>query len=160
MEIVNDIWHPFLEVLFEEVLQFTGKFDTCGSPSNNNHVKKAFTLLIRLIFEASSLNTVHDALANLLGVPYFFEKAGVFPHTGDAERCILSTNGDDEHVERYFGRRSIAFDFRIIIDVNDFFLMINLGGLSFIISDCDLFVTKYVTDRFHYGAVLDSSGGT
>ena len=120
MELVDDVGDPFFEVLFEEVLEFAGEFDAGGAAADDDHVEESFAFLRRLVFEAGRFDAVHDALADLLGVADFFEKAGVLFYPGDAKGCILGADADDEHVEGDFGRGGVAFDFRFVIDVNDF----------------------------------------
>lgn len=103
VEVVGDVRDPFLEVLFEEVLEFAGELNACGAAANDHHVQKTFAFLVGLVFEARSFDAVHNALADLLGVADFFEKAGVFADTGDAKGSVFSTDAYDEHVKRNFG---------------------------------------------------------
>lgn len=52
MEMIRYLWHPLLEILLEKVLQLAGKFDTCGTTSNDNlydfSIPLSETLLLRL----------------------------------------------------------------------------------------------------------------
>ena len=72
MEVVNDFGDPFFKVLFEEVLEFAGEFDACGTAAYNDHVEEAFALFVGLVFERGGFHAIHDSFANLLRIADFF----------------------------------------------------------------------------------------
>ena len=76
VEVIGDFRNPLLKILLEEILEFTSKFNTSGTSTNDDHVEKALSFFRRLVFEASCLNAVHDALADLLSIADFFQEAG------------------------------------------------------------------------------------
>ena len=88
--------------LFEEILQFSCELDACRTTSYNNHVQKAFPLLIRLVFEGSSLDAIHDSFPDLLSISHLLQKAGVFPDAGNSKGGVLSPNSNNKHIERHF----------------------------------------------------------
>ena len=155
VELVDDVGDPFSEVLLEEVLELAGEFDARGTAADDNHVEEPFALRVGLVFEAGGFDAVHDALADLLGVADFFQEARVFTDAGDAEGGVFGANTDDEHVEGDLGRGGVAFDFGVVVDVDDFFLVIDFGGFGFVVFDGGLFVAENVADGLHDGAVLN-----
>lgn len=84
MEVVLNLRNPLPQILFEEVLEFTSKLDTGRATANDNHVEKSLDFFFGLVLERSRLDTVHDALADLLGVTDFLQKARVVLDSGDA----------------------------------------------------------------------------
>ena len=71
VEVVDDFGDPFFEVLFEEILEFAGKFDACGTAAYDNHVEEAFALFVGLVFERGRFHAVHDSFADLLCIADF-----------------------------------------------------------------------------------------
>lgn len=83
LEVLLDFRNPLLQVILEEVLQLTGELDTSRATTNHNHVEKTLDFVFSLVLEHSSLNAVHDALADLLSIVDLLQEAGVLPDTGD-----------------------------------------------------------------------------
>lgn len=83
MEVVLDLRNPLLEILLEEVLELTSELDTGRSTANHDHVQQTLHFLFSLVLEDSSLDAVHDTLADLLGVTNFLQEARVLSDTGD-----------------------------------------------------------------------------
>ena len=160
MEVVGDFRDPFLEILFEEVLQFTGEFDAGGAAADDDHVQKTSSFLRRLIFEASGFDAVHDALPYLLCIANLFQKAGMFADAGDAEGRILSTDADDEHIKGNFCGAGVPFDLGLVIDVDYLALIIDLGGVGLVVFDSSFLVSEDVADRLHDRTVLDGTSRT
>lgn len=160
MEIVSDFRDPFLEVLLEEVLELASEFDTGGTTAHDDHVEEAFTLLRRLIFEAGRFDTVHDALADLLGVANFLQETRMFADTGYAKGCVFSTATYNEHVERDFGRGRVSFDFGFIVDVDNLALIVDLGGFGLVVFNGGFLVAEDVSYGFHDGSMFDRAGCT
>lgn len=106
VELVRDVGDPFAEVVFEEVLQLSGEFDTgrtttddnlvggvsrlgdftrgCASWRETHHVKKTLLLLLGLILEQRSLDAVHNLGPNLLRVGNLLQEARMLFHTRDS----------------------------------------------------------------------------
>jgi hypothetical protein len=55
--------------------------------------------------------------------------------------------------------RDIALDLRVITDVHQALLVVDLGSLGFVVLDGGLLVAQDVADRLHDGAVLDQASG-
>ena len=83
LEVVLDLWQPLLQVRVEKVLQFTGEFDTGRTATDDDHVKQALLLLLRLVLERGRLAAVHDAVADTLGIADLFQEEAVLPDTRD-----------------------------------------------------------------------------
>jgi hypothetical protein len=83
VEVVLDFGNPLLQVIVEEILKFTGEFDTSGATANHNHVQQALDLIVGLVLETGSLDTVHNTFADFLGVTNFLQEAGVLTNTGN-----------------------------------------------------------------------------
>lgn len=90
LEVVGEFGNPFLEVVFEKVLEFASKLDTSGTTTNDNHVEKTLDFLGALVLEGGSLAAVHDPLANALSIVDLLEEARVFAHTGDTWVAMLA----------------------------------------------------------------------
>lgn len=73
---------------------------------------------------------------------------------------VLGTNTDHKHVEGNLGVRDITLNFRIIADIHNPLLIVDLGGLGFVELDTGLLVAQDISDRLHDRAVLDQTGGT
>lgn len=71
---------------------------------------------------------------------------------------VLSTDTHHEHVKRNFRAGDIALDLGVVANVDNALLVIDLGGLRFVILDGALLVTQNVPDGFHDGAMLDQTG--
>ena len=54
----------------------------------------------------------------------------------------------------------VTLDGRVVVDVDDLLLVINLGRLGFVVLDGSLLVAQKVADGLHDGAVLDGADGT
>lgn len=158
-EVANNLRNPLLEVVLEEILKLASEFDTSGATTDDNHVQQTLDLLGALVLESGSLTAVHDALANLLSVADLLQEAAVFLDTRDTESSVLSADTDDEHVEGDLGLRSSALDLRFIVDVDNLFLVVDLGGLGFVVLDGGGLVTEEVADGFHNAAVFDGTSG-
>lgn len=78
VEVVLDLGNPLFKIIVEEVLDLTSELDTSGTTTDDNHVQKSLDLLFSLILEHGGLDTVHDALADLLGITDFLQEARVF----------------------------------------------------------------------------------
>lgn len=160
MEVVGDFRDPFLEILFEEVLQFAGEFDAGGAAADDDHVQKTLSFRRGLIFEARGFDAVHDALPYLLCITNLFQEAGMFADAGDAERRILSTDADDEHIKGDFCGTGVSFNLRLVIDVDYLALIIDLGGVGLVVFDGSFLVSEDVADGLHDGTVLDGTRRT
>ena len=73
---------------------------------------------------------------------------------------VLGTNTDNQHIEGNLSVGDIALDFRIIADVNDTLLIIDLSSFGFKEFDGGLLLTENVANGLHDRAVLDQTGGT
>lgn len=82
------------------------------------------------------------------------------PSQALTESGILSTHSHDEHVERDNSAGDVALDFRIIADMYDAVLVVDLGGLGFIVLNRSLLVTKNVSDGLHDRTMLDQASCT
>jgi hypothetical protein len=76
-ELVGNLGHPSLEVVLEEILEFTGKFDTGGATTNDNHVQKTLALLGALVLEGCGFTAVHDTLTDTLSISDLLQEARV-----------------------------------------------------------------------------------
>lgn len=56
--------------------------------------------------------------------------------------------------------RDVTLDLRIVTDIHDPLLIVDLGGLGFVEADPTNLLPENVTDGFHNRAVLDQTGGT
>lgn len=70
---------------------------------------------------------------------------------------ILGTNTDDKHVERDLVLIRITLDIRVVADVDDLLLVVDLGGLGFVVCDASLLVAQKVANGLHDGAVLNGA---
>lgn len=73
------------------------------------------------------------------------------------EGCVFSTDTNDEHVEGHLGVGDVSLDLRVIADVHDTLLVIDLGGFGFVEVHVGGLLTEDVTDRLHDGAVLNQT---
>jgi hypothetical protein len=73
--------------------------------------------------------------------------------------CIFRAYTDDEHVKGDLGFGGVALDLRLVINVDDALLVVDLGGLGFVVLDGGLLVAQKVADRLHDGAVLNGADG-
>ena len=75
------------------------------------------------------------------------------------ESGILSSDTNDQHVKGNLGHGDVALDIRVVVDVHNPPLVINLGGLRFVVPDGRLLVAQKAADGLHDGAVLDGADG-
>jgi hypothetical protein len=81
-------------------------------------------------------------------------------HAGQrTERGVLGTNTDDEHVEGNLSLGRVALDLRVVVDVYNALLIVDLGGLGLVVLDGGFLVAQEIADRLHDGAVLDGAYG-
>jgi hypothetical protein len=121
-------------------------------------VHKTVDLLLGLILESSSLDAVHDLLANPLGITDLLEEAAVLSHTRNTESSVLSAYTNNKHVVRNLGLGSCALDLRIVENLDNLALRVNAGSFGLIELSSGLLVTEDSADRLHDGAVLDGTG--
>lgn len=82
-EAIRDLGHPSLKVIFEEILEFTGEFDTSGATTDDNHVQKTLALLRALVLEGGGFTAVHDTLTDTLSIADLLQEARVLADTRD-----------------------------------------------------------------------------
>jgi hypothetical protein len=82
-ELVGDFGHPGLEIVLEEVLEFTGKLDTSRATADNNHVQKTLALFGALVLESGGFTAVHDTLTDTLSISNLLQEARVLADTRD-----------------------------------------------------------------------------
>jgi hypothetical protein len=82
-ELIGDLGHPGLEVVLEEVLKFTSKFDTSRATTDDNHVQKTLALLRALVLEGGGFTAVHDTLTDTLSISDLLQEARVLFDTRD-----------------------------------------------------------------------------
>ena len=76
------------------------------------------------------------------------------------EGGVLGADTDNKHVEGNLGVRDIALDFRVVADVDDALLVVDLGRLGFVELDVGFLHAKDVADGLHDRAVFNQTGGT
>ena len=91
---------PLLFTYDQEVVELTGVLDTSGATTDDNHVHQAVNLLLRLVLEGGSLDTVKKSGADLVGITELLEEAAVVGHTLDTERLVLTADSVDKVVVR------------------------------------------------------------
>jgi len=160
LEAVANLRDQLLDILLEEVAKLSSELDTGRATTNNDHVHQTVDLLLRLTLERSSLNTVHNLLADLLGVTNLLEEAAVLTDTGDTESGILGTNSDNEHVVGDLGLGLGALALGVVLDLDNLAVSVNGRSLSFVVLDGTLLVAEDSSNRLHDGAVLDKTGCT
>ena len=157
LEARANLGNQLLDVLLEKVLQFTGELDTSRSTTDYNHVHQTVNLRRALALEGSSLNAIHDLLANLLSIVNLLEEAAVFADAGNAKGCVFGTNANNEHVVRDLGLVGGALDLGVVDDGDDLALRVNGRGIGFVVLDSALLVSQDGADRLHDGAVLNGA---
>lgn len=176
LELIGDFGHPGLEVVLEEILEFTGELDTSRATTDDNHVQKTLALLGALVLESGSFTAVHDTLTDTLSISNLLQEARVLADTrntlktmsalpldlvsqhGHTESSVLSADTDDEHIEMDLSGRSSTLDLGVVVDVNDLLFVVNLCGFGFVELDGGFLVAEEVANRLHDGAVLDGTG--
>jgi hypothetical protein len=159
VELGLDLGNPLLQVRVEEVLELTGKLDTCGATADDDHVQQTLDLLGRLVLERGRLAAVHDAVTDALGIADLLEEETVLLDTGNTKRGVLSTDTDNEHVKGDLGLADVALDGGLVVDEDLLVGVVDLGGLSLVVLDGGLLVAQEVADGLHDGAVLDGADG-
>lgn len=71
---------------------------------------------------------------------------------------ILSTDTDNQHIKRDNSMRHITFNLRVITDINQTLLVVDLGGFSFVVFDGRLLVAEDVANGFHNRAMFNQTG--
>ena len=181
VEVVLNLGNPLLEIVVEEILELTGELNTSGTTTNDNHVKQTLHLVVALVLEHSGLNAVHNTSTDVLGIVNLLQEARVLLHTGDTcivlldpsftprekwlrgrltESSVLGTNTDNEHVERNLSLGDSTLDLRVVANVHNALLVVDLGGLGFVELDASLLLAEDVANGLHDRAVLDLAGGT
>jgi len=160
VEVVGDVRDPLAEVGLEEILQLAREFDARRAAADDHHVQQPLHLFRRLVFEGCGFAAVHDALANGLSIADFLEEEAVFANARNAKRRVFGTHAHDQHIKRNLGAAYIAFDLRIVIDIHNLFLIVDLGCLGFVVVHRRLLVSEKVADRLHDGSMLNCAGGT
>ncbi len=84
---------------------------------------------------------------------------GLFPSTCLTERRVFSTHADDQHVEGHLSVGHSPLDLRLVADVNDLLLVINLRRFSLVECRGGPFMAQDIPDRLHYRAMLNGTGG-
>lgn len=158
LEAVADIGDQLLDILLEEIAELSSELNTGGTTTNNDHVHEAVDLLLGLALEGSSLNTVHNLLADQLGVANLLEETAVLADTRNTESGILSTDTDDKHVVRNLGLGLGAFALGVVLDLDNLAVRVHGGSLSFVVLDSTLLVAEDGANRLHDRAVLDETG--
>ena len=83
LEVILDLGQPLLQIRVEEVLELSGKLDTSRTATDNNHVKQALLLLLRLVLECSRLAAIHDTVSDALSIANLLQEKTVLLDTGD-----------------------------------------------------------------------------
>lgn len=159
MEVILEFGNPLAKVVLEEILKFTGEFHTCWATADHNHVEETLDLFGGLIFEGGGFTAVHDTLTDLLSVTDFLQEAAVFTYTGDSKGSVLSSNTNNQHIKWNLVDGGGPLDVRVIGDVDNPLLVINLGGFRFVVFDRRLLVAEEIANGFHDTAVFDRSRG-
>jgi hypothetical protein len=175
VEVILDLGEPLLQIRVEKVLELTRKLDTGRSATYDDHVQQTLLLLVGLVLECGRLAAVHDTRADALGVADFFQEEAVFTYTRDTcyllamSRCkhsarrtkgrVLGTDTHNEHVEGDLGLGRVALDLRVVVNVDNPLLVVDLGGLGLVVLDGGLLVAQEVADGLHDGAVLNGADG-
>jgi hypothetical protein len=175
VEVILDLGEPLLQIRMEEVLELTSKLDTGRTATDDDHMQQALLLLVGLVLECGRLAAVHDTRADALGVAHFLQEEAVLAHTGDAcwllavsrsrysasrtKGCVLGADTHNEHVEGDLGLGRVALDLRVVVNVDNPLLVVDLGGLGLVVLDGGLLVAQEVADGLHDGAVLNGADG-
>lgn len=159
LEARADLGDQLLDVLLEEVLQLASELDAGRATADDNHVHQAVDLLGALTLEGSSLNAVHNLLADALGVANLLEERAVLLDAGNAKGGVLGADADDEHVVGDLGLHRLALDLGVVDDGHYLAVRVDRGGVGFVVLDGALLVADDGADRLHDGAVLDGARG-
>ncbi len=160
MEVIDDFWDPFFEVLLEEVLKFAGKFDACGTAAYDHHMEEPFALLGRLVFESGGFDAIHDPFADLLGISDLLQETGMLLDARYTKGSILGSDANYQHIEWHFGRSSVTFDVRKIINGNHPPLIINLRSFRLVVFYCGFLVSQDISNRLHDRPMLNGPSRT
>jgi hypothetical protein len=82
-ELVGNFGHPGLEIVLEEILEFTGKLDTSRATTDDDHVQKTLALFGALVLESGGFTAVHDTLTDTLSISNLLQEARVLADTRD-----------------------------------------------------------------------------
>lgn len=149
LEAVADLGNQLLDVVLKEITELSSELDTSRTTTNNDHVHETVDLFLGLTLERSALNTVHNLLADQLGITNLLEEATVLADTGNTESGILSTDTNDEHVVRDLSLRVRALALGVVLDLDNLAIRVNRGSLSFVVLNGTLLVAEDSADRLH-----------
>lgn len=79
-------------------MELSGVLNTSRSTTDDNHVHQSVNLLLGLVLEGGSLDTVEELGSDLVGIAELLEETSMFWDTLDTECLVLATNGVDKVV--------------------------------------------------------------
>ena len=98
LELVGDFGVPSLQVVNQEIVQFSGVFDTGGTTTDDDHVHESLLFFFRLTSKGRSLDTVQESSPDFISVLEFLEETSVLGYTFHSKCLTLGSNGVDEVV--------------------------------------------------------------
>ncbi|KAI6776735.1 hypothetical protein HG530_000680 [Fusarium avenaceum] len=132
LEAVADLGNQLLDVFLEEVAKLSGELDTGRSTTNNDHVHQTVDLLLGLALERSALDTVHNLLANSLGITNLLKETAVLTDTRNTESGVLGTDTNDKQVIGDLGLGLGTLALSVVLDLDNLAIRVNGGSLSFV----------------------------
>ncbi|KAH3668628.1 hypothetical protein OGAPHI_002382 [Ogataea philodendri] len=155
LDFLGDFRHPFAQVLVNVVLQFTGKFDTSWTTTNNNKVQQSLSLGTSFREQRSLLDRLQDLSSDLDGVWQLLQETSIVGNTWDVESGWLSSNSNNQVVVLNFllnSRRVWELDLQRVVGV------VQVSSVGFVVGNFGRSSLGNRSDWLNNRSWLDGSG--